>query len=69
MKVVSQDIAAATKTVANPDTPPTNGASPIVQFLKPIGLWSRLSPPSTRLPVIMNTITVAILIDDNQYSE
>jgi hypothetical protein len=62
------DIAAATKTVAKPESPPTNGASPMVQLTKPIGLCSRLRPPFTRVPVMMKTITVAILIDDSQYS-
>lgn len=59
---------AVTKTEANPPIPPTNGASPIFQYLPPIYILSVLPPQLTAMPRKMKMMIVATFKILIQYS-
>ena len=64
----SQAKLAVTNTRAKPPKPPTNGASPILQFLPPMYSWEVFPPALTTMPRITNTTIIATFREASQYS-
>jgi len=59
---------AVTKTRAKPPKPPTNGASPIHQFLPPMYSWEVFPPTLTTMPRMMKITIIATFREASQYS-